>query len=323
VIATGAVRGGRRLRAASVLLLLAGLLAWGPSPAPAAAAAAASGSPCSDPTGITVVVDFHDLGGGVEVGCAPQPVSSGFEALEKAGFDAKHVESQPAALCNIENQPDRDCRPMPPTSSYWAYWYASRGGAWCYATRGPGNRKPPPGTVEGWAFSQGNTESSARKPDYGPPPAIPGTTPSTVSSTCGSAPTTLPTPITQPPTPVTDPPATDGGDTGGGDSGGDDGGQPTGTTRPRAGGAASTTTTAPLGPDGSVVDPSSTSSPSSSSSTSARDDEQAGGQMRIGDRDEGGGSPVGALVGGSAVALLGAVAAITARRRRRVEGGTS
>ncbi len=310
MIATGAVRGGRRLRAAPVLLLLAGLLAWGPSPTPAAAAVA--GSPCSDPTGITVVVDFHDLGGGIEVGCAPQPVDSGFEALEKAGFDAKRVQTQPGALCNIDNQPDRSCAQMPPTSSYWAYWYAPRGGAWCYATRGPDNRKPPPGTVEGWAFSQGNTESSARKPDYGPPPAIPGTTPSTVSSTCGSAPTTLPPPVTQPTPPVTDPPATDGGGAGG------DGDQPTDTTRPRSG-RATTTTAAAVAPDDSVVDPSSTST---SPTAPPRDDEQASDQMRIGDRDEGGGSPVGAVVGGSAVALLGAAAAITARRRRR-EGGPS
>ena len=67
------------------------------------------------------------------------------------------------------------------------------------------------------------------------------------------------------------------------------------------------------------MDPSSTSTQLEHRRPS--DDEQAGGEIRIGDRDEGGGSPVGAVVGGSAVALLGAAAAITARRRRRRRAG--
>ena len=110
VIVTGAVRGGRRLRAAPVLLLLAGLLAWGPSPTPAGAAAAASGSPCSDPTGITVVVDFHDLGGGRRGGLRGP---AGELRLRRPGEGrlrtARTSNRNPARCAASTDQPDRSC----------------------------------------------------------------------------------------------------------------------------------------------------------------------------------------------------------------------
>ena len=58
--------------------------------APAAPAAADPTGPCTDTTGVTVVVDFQELGHGTYVGCAAQPVASGFDALTRAGLRVPH-----------------------------------------------------------------------------------------------------------------------------------------------------------------------------------------------------------------------------------------
>uniref|UniRef100_UPI0035683872 hypothetical protein n=1 Tax=Actinotalea sp. TaxID=1872145 RepID=UPI0035683872 len=62
-------------------LTFATLLALSGVAAPAAAAEGA----CTDADGVTVVVDFTDLGGEVEIGCATAP-ATGTEALQEAGF---------------------------------------------------------------------------------------------------------------------------------------------------------------------------------------------------------------------------------------------
>src|SRR5262249_38306068 len=74
---------GRRLAPALAMaaVLIAALLA---SAAQSPAATADTNAPCADNDGVTVVVDFHELGGGVQVRCAPQPVTDGFSALRQA-----------------------------------------------------------------------------------------------------------------------------------------------------------------------------------------------------------------------------------------------
>ena len=150
-------RGWRSVAGAGALLVLATGLAVG-GPAPAAEAAACSGS-----TGVTVVVDFGSLGGGVQVGCAGGNPGSGLAALSGAGHGYTFVPRQPGLVCQV------DARPNPcngaPTTAYWAYWHASRGGSWSYSTLGAGGYDPAPGTVEGWAFGAG------RQPGIAPPAA--------------------------------------------------------------------------------------------------------------------------------------------------------
>jgi hypothetical protein len=50
---------------------------------------------------------------------------------------------------------------MPPTTKYWSYWHAARGGKWTYATTGAGSYNPKPGTVEGWAYGAGKPPTVA------------------------------------------------------------------------------------------------------------------------------------------------------------------
>jgi hypothetical protein len=173
-------RSGRRsVAGAGALLALAAGLAVG-APAPAAEAAA-----CSSATGVTVVVDFGSLGG-VQTGCAGGDPGSGLAALAGAGHGYTFVPRQFGLVCQI------DARPNPcngaPTTAYWSYWHASRGGSWSYSTVGAGGYDPKPGTVEGWAFGAGRQPGIA--PPAAPAPARPAPKPTTNPA---------PKPTTQPP----------------------------------------------------------------------------------------------------------------------------
>jgi hypothetical protein len=62
-----------------------------------------------------VVVDRSHFGGGIDVGCAQPPVSSGFDALRRAGFDVAGVSRFPGFLCRIDGEPSGDpCVNVPP-----------------------------------------------------------------------------------------------------------------------------------------------------------------------------------------------------------------
>jgi hypothetical protein len=160
--------------------------------------------PCTDNVGITVVIDFRELTGGVNVRCAPGPVTSGLDALDKAGISWEGTRRFPSLVCRIAGKPGVDseaCVNAPPLSAYWGYWLAPRGGEWCFSNLGAGSRKPPPGTVEGWSFALNKTASDTPPPGYAPPPPIDGEPPNPLNgSDCGAA--------TSPPVPATTTPST-------------------------------------------------------------------------------------------------------------------
>ncbi len=130
---------------------------------------------CPTADGVTVVVDFQELGGGVYVRCAPGASSTGFEALQRAGIDYRTTIRFPGFLCRIADKPSSDhCIDASPASAYWSYWLAPRGGQWCYSNWGAGNRNPPEGSVEGWSFSLDKGASAAPSPRIVPPAAVAG-----------------------------------------------------------------------------------------------------------------------------------------------------
>lgn len=120
------------------------------SAALAPTAAAPSGA-CTDGQGVTVVVDSTELGGGVEVGCAPD-AATGTEALTQAGF--VDTRDDAGIICAISGLPD----PCPATfeGQYWSYWYA-QDGAWQAYMEGSDTAVPAAGGVEGWRWSDGAT----------------------------------------------------------------------------------------------------------------------------------------------------------------------
>lgn len=147
-----------RLRRAAVAVVVSTAAAGGLAVATAPPASAAA---CSGTSGVTVVVDFGSLGGGVKKVCAPGDPASGLAALTGAGFRYAFVPRIPGFVCQINVKPN-PCNGGPATA-YWSYWHAPRHGAWTYATGGAGAYNPAPNTVEGWAFGAG------KKPSITPP----------------------------------------------------------------------------------------------------------------------------------------------------------
>jgi len=129
--------------------------------------------PCVDNVGVTVVVDFQELGGGVNgevnVRCAPGPVTTGLDALDKAGILWEGTRQFPGFVCRIAGQPGPDreaCAVTPPATAYWTYWAAQRGGDWCYSSVGAAGRKPPPGSIEGWSFALDKVAVDVPPPEH-------------------------------------------------------------------------------------------------------------------------------------------------------------
>lgn len=153
------------------LLLGVSLLVTTPAVAVPAAAAAASGETCTAAGGVTVVVDFTDLGGGIEVGCASGSPGSGRAALEAAGFHA--ADSQPGLLCAIDSLPD----PCPTTfqGSFWSYWHSAPDGEWTSYQVGADASHPAPGELEGWRYNDGTVGPGIAPADVRQPAATPPT----------------------------------------------------------------------------------------------------------------------------------------------------
>jgi hypothetical protein len=145
-------------------------------------------SGCTTTTGVTVIVDFKALGGGIQRGCALNP-TSGLDALRDAGFiPAGTTRFGDAYVCRIDGKPGNPpeaCTETPPATAYWAYYHAKpTDGAWTYAALSALYYKPQPGSIEGWAFG------ARTQPGISPANAIP-------------PPTTVPPPPPPPPPPTT------------------------------------------------------------------------------------------------------------------------
>lgn len=151
-----------RLAAAVVMTAAAGVAV---SAAPAHAAA------CSGSTGVSVVVDFRELGGGVQQACAPDGAGRTAASLfSQTGFPLTRVQSQPGFVCRVSGAPSNDpCVQTPPDTAYWGLW-SSDGmtGDWGYASRGVDGLTVPDGGAVGFSWKQGSGAAA-------PPGAAPGT----------------------------------------------------------------------------------------------------------------------------------------------------
>ncbi|MEU7480786.1 hypothetical protein AB0A63_32760 [Lentzea sp. NPDC042327] len=234
--------------------------------------------------GVTVVVDFRGLGGGVQQGCAAGSPGSGVAALAAAGFSYAYASRQQGFVCRINGRPGTDtdrCVTTSPATAYWSYWHAPPGGSWSYSNQGAATYVPARGSVEGWAFGAGEQPGIA-------PPAAPAPAPPPVQQPPAQQPPAQQPPAQQPPAPpqvpVT-PPA----------------GQPS-TTAPPSSSAATTSASA--------------SEPSSSTAaavTSAAVEEKAQQQ------DQEPGSPLWTVLGVLAIGALVVAGLLVARRRRSAE----
>lgn len=159
------VRYGVRLVAAVLLAGVGPLL--GPLAGPADAAV------CSSDSGVTVVVDFHELGGGVQTVCDPDGGGKTAATLFPAnGFPLDYVQRQPGFVCRVSGKPaDDPCVNTPPADAYWGlFWSNGTSGQWSYASSGAGSQRIPDGGSVAFSW-QGSTNR-----------AYPGVTPPKHSS---------------------------------------------------------------------------------------------------------------------------------------------
>jgi hypothetical protein len=150
-----------RLAAAALVVAVAGLvLPAGP----------ATATTCSSADGVSVVVDFHELGGGVRTACVAggggQRASSLFPA---AGFSLSYVQRQPGFVCRVDGAPSTDpCVNTPPADAYWGLWWSDgRSGSWTYATTSATGLTIPEG---GYVAFSWNGSSSRATPGVGASP---------------------------------------------------------------------------------------------------------------------------------------------------------
>lgn len=139
---------------------------------------------CRDDRGVTVVVDFQELGGTTIVRCNPQGNrGTGLDALKGAGFEIDGVQRWGEAfICRIENRPSaaesipvRDnegyqerCIDTPPAAAYWSYWHAANNCSWDYSQWGVKNRDFIAGGFEAWSFSLNATADTNPRPRIAP-----------------------------------------------------------------------------------------------------------------------------------------------------------
>jgi hypothetical protein len=176
-----------RLTAATVLVAAVGLaLPTGP----------ASAATCSTGGGVTVVVDFHELGGGVQTACvADGGGRSAASLFSAAGFALSYVQRQPGFVCRVNGQPANDpCVNTPPADAYWGlFWSDGKSGAWNYATTAASGLNVPDG---GYVAFSWNGSTARVTPGLSPAAhaAVPtGTPTSRPTKTPTGKPTTKPT----------------------------------------------------------------------------------------------------------------------------------
>jgi len=157
--------------AALVRLVAAALVAAATSLAVPASLAYAA--PCGSDSGVTVVVDFNQLGGGVQQACVAggggDAASSLFPA---AGFTLDYAQRQPGFVCRVEGVPQSDpCINTAPADAFWSLWWSDGSGSWSYASVGAGSLNVPDGgfVAFSWDQSAGSEPPSAGATTPAPP----------------------------------------------------------------------------------------------------------------------------------------------------------
>lgn len=118
----------------------------------------------ADCAGVTAVVDYGALGGGVEQKCVPDGAGRpAWDVFNDAGFTLTEVQQYPGAVCRVLGKPANDpCYRMPPANAYWGLFW-SDGGGWVYSTKGARSLTVPAGGSVGlaWQCSTANRAPGA------------------------------------------------------------------------------------------------------------------------------------------------------------------
>jgi hypothetical protein len=142
---------------------------------PASPAAAAA---CPSDSGVTVVVDFNQLGGGVQQLCDADGGGDTAASLFSAGgYALTYAQRQPGFVCRVNGVPASDpCVNTSPSDAYWGlYWSDGESGQWAYSSLGAASLNIPDGGYVAFSWKQGSAPAppSASAAPHTPPPPPP------------------------------------------------------------------------------------------------------------------------------------------------------
>jgi pyruvate/2-oxoglutarate dehydrogenase complex dihydrolipoamide acyltransferase (E2) component len=149
-------------------------------PVTTAAPAAAAGGYCPKGSGVTVVVDTGNLGGGTSIGCDGQGANTaGSTVVPRAGFPLTYVQKQPGFVCRVNAAPaSASCGNTPPPDAYWGlFWSDGKSSGWTYSSVGIGSLKVPAGGFIGWRWQNSNARANPGTAPVSPVAASPRPTP--------------------------------------------------------------------------------------------------------------------------------------------------
>ena len=251
---------------ASFALLATGLMGGGLTLgfAPAAVLPAAGAATCTSTGGVSVVVDYRELGGSTVTACAPDGGGKSAAAIfESVGVTISYATRQPGFVCRVNGVPTSDpCVNASPANAYWGLWWADGSKAsWTYSSAGVGSLTVPAGGSVGWSWQQDRPAGGSVPPSVAPPVTRTTTspsptptqspTPSPTSSPTSSSPTASPSggsgssggTGSSSPTPTASPSPTKGG----GSSGSTGGSTPTSSPQASPSGSPTAPSESPLG----------------------------------------------------------------------------
>ncbi len=169
------------------LTLLVAAAALAAATSTVATPAPASAATCSSTHGVSIVVDFHELGGGVRTACVADGGGRlASDLFPAAGFSLDYVQRQPGFVCRVSGVPASDpCVNTPAADAYWGLWWSDgKTGSWSYASSGAASLRVPEG---GYAAFSWNGSSARSTPGASPAPH-PTATPTVSSPTTSSTP---------------------------------------------------------------------------------------------------------------------------------------
>jgi hypothetical protein len=110
-----------------------------------------------------VVADFHQLPGGIVLGCATGAAGgSAWDALEAGGLRLTELTKFAGGICRVDGRPaNAACTSMPPADAYWSL-YVPKGAGWTYATKGAKQLGVADGDVVALSWQQGTKPAPPR-----------------------------------------------------------------------------------------------------------------------------------------------------------------
>lgn len=133
---------------------------------PAQAHAPTAAAACSGAAGVTVIVDYNEIGGPARAGCDPDGAGrSASQVFPDAGFPLEYHPRQPGYVCKITGLPDD--RPCLENDSFWSLWWSDgRSGEWRFANQGVGGLSVRDGGYLAFSWHEGG--GRAQPPDFAP-----------------------------------------------------------------------------------------------------------------------------------------------------------